>query len=213
MNHLENNVDPGKNGLWEFVFFPTIQPPMLIIKLRSPGSFCPCHWYELIRFFEQTYHLQTAEGLQKKTTTFLLNLCEGYLEWEVPSIDVIYSMELLNLPLPAQLAFIRSAKRTDEICGVYRGYWYTPAYALVNTADEWIQNAHISKYPLFVKTTKAGDSLGVDEHSLVHNREELKIKLPESLMNTDPCWWKNISAAGIYRNAGRQWWWKNGDRF
>ena len=26
-----------------------------------------------------------------------VNLCEGYLEWEVPSIDVIYTLELLNL--------------------------------------------------------------------------------------------------------------------
>ena len=33
------------------------------------------------------------------------------------------------------------------------------------------------RYPLFVKPAKAGDSLGVDEHSLVHNREELQQKV------------------------------------
>ena len=32
------------------------------------------------------------------------------------------------------------------------------------------------KFPLFVKPAKAGDSLGVDEHSLVNNKEELIAK-------------------------------------
>src|SRR5829696_4112856 len=36
--------------------------------------------------------------LSKKGYDIFVNLCEGYLEWEVPSVDVIYSMELLNLP-------------------------------------------------------------------------------------------------------------------
>jgi hypothetical protein len=36
--------------------------------------------------------------LSKQGFDCFVNLCEGYLEWEVPSIDVIYTMELLNLP-------------------------------------------------------------------------------------------------------------------
>ena len=36
--------------------------------------------------------------LKKKNYDIFVNLCEGYLDWSVPSIDVIYFMELLNLP-------------------------------------------------------------------------------------------------------------------
>ena len=36
--------------------------------------------------------------LKKKNYDVFVNLCEGYLEWSIPSIDVIYFMELLNLP-------------------------------------------------------------------------------------------------------------------
>src|SRR5205085_7660239 len=36
-----------------------------------------------------------------------INLCEGYLEWTVPSIDVPYSLELLDLPFtgPSSLLY------------------------------------------------------------------------------------------------------------
>ncbi|NJO24968.1 MAG: hypothetical protein HC867_02995 [Bacteroidia bacterium] len=36
--------------------------------------------------------------LSKKGYDVFVNLCEGYLEWEIPSIDVIHTLELLNLP-------------------------------------------------------------------------------------------------------------------
>ena len=36
--------------------------------------------------------------LKKKNYDVFVNLCEGYLEWNIPSVDVIYFMELLNLP-------------------------------------------------------------------------------------------------------------------
>ncbi|NJO26012.1 MAG: hypothetical protein HC867_09985, partial [Bacteroidia bacterium] len=41
-------------------------------------------------------------------------------------------------------------------------------------------------YPLFVKPAKAGDSLGVDDHSLVNNKEELKTKVAEILDEYGP---------------------------
>jgi hypothetical protein len=57
----------------------------------------------------------------------------------------------------------------------------TPAYVLIRTAED-IQEAlaHL-KFPVFIKPSKAGDSLGVDQHSLVRNKEELLEKISESL--------------------------------
>ena len=42
--------------------------------------------------------VKQLKELKKKNYDVFINLCEGYLEWNVPSIDVIYFMELLNLP-------------------------------------------------------------------------------------------------------------------
>ena len=36
--------------------------------------------------------------LAKNKYDIFVNLCEGYLDWSVPSIDVIYFLEQLNLP-------------------------------------------------------------------------------------------------------------------
>ena len=48
-----------------------------------------------------------------------------------------------------------------------------PAYALINSLDEIEKETQDLKYPLFVKPAHAGDSRGIDEHSLVHNKKEL----------------------------------------
>jgi len=44
-----------------------------------------------------TTYKQLKECSKKKYDVYV-NLCEGYLEWDVPSIDVIYYLELLGLP-------------------------------------------------------------------------------------------------------------------
>ena len=41
--------------------------------------------------------------LSRKRYDIFVNLCEGYLEWEVPSIDVIWFLEQFNLPTPGQM--------------------------------------------------------------------------------------------------------------
>ena len=38
------------------------------------------------------------QALKHEQYDIFVNLCEGYLEWEVPSIDVIHCLDLFNLP-------------------------------------------------------------------------------------------------------------------
>ena len=49
-------------------------------------------------FLNKLTTYKQLKALQHKGYDVFVNLCEGYLEWEVPSIDVIYTLELLNLP-------------------------------------------------------------------------------------------------------------------
>ena len=41
---------------------------------------------------------EQLKELKDKNYDIYINLCEGYLEWKVPSIDVITSLDLLALP-------------------------------------------------------------------------------------------------------------------
>ncbi|GAC1396216.1 MAG: hypothetical protein NVSMB63_16650 [Sediminibacterium sp.] len=117
------------------------------------------------------------KSLSRKGYDIFVNLCEGYLEWEVPSIDVIYTMELLGLPFTGPTTLLYDPPKELMKYVAYCEGIKTPAYVLIESeADARVAAAQL-QFPLFVKPAKAGDSLGVDEHSLVHNREELLQKV------------------------------------
>lgn len=115
--------------------------------------------------------------LKKKNYDIFVNLCEGYLEWSVPSIDVIYTLELLNLPFTGPTTLLYDPPKELMKYVAYTEGISTPAYALIHNEDDVEVDCKHLKYPLFVKPAKAGDSLGVDDKSLVHNLNELKEKI------------------------------------
>ncbi|HET7118737.1 MAG TPA: SET domain-containing protein-lysine N-methyltransferase, partial [Hanamia sp.] len=115
--------------------------------------------------------------LKKKKYDVYVNLCEGYLDWSVPSIDVIYYLELLDLPYTGPNAVLYDPskelmKYVAFCCGVN-----TPAY--IKLTEENANESIITKlkFPLFIKPAKAGDSLGIDDDSLVSNETGLSQKI------------------------------------
>ena len=62
----------------------------------------------------------------------------------------------------------------------------TPGFVLVNEMKDLEDAVRILKFPLFVKPAHAGDSLGVDEHSLVHTKEELTNKVKSIIQEYGP---------------------------
>ena len=111
--------------------------------------------------------------LKKKKYDVFVNLCEGYLDWSVPSIDVIHSLELLNLPYTGPNAVLYDPSKELMKYVAFCCNVNTPAYIKITeeNADEKISSK--LKFPLFIKPAKAGDSLGIDDDSLVDN--ELKL--------------------------------------
>ncbi len=113
--------------------------------------------------------LKTAS---KKGYDVFVNLCEGYLDWTVPSIDVIYTLELLNLPYTGpNLNLYDPSKELMKYVAYCAGV-STPSYQIVRSVED-IEEINLS-FPLFIKPAKAGDSLGIDENSLVHNKQQLQ---------------------------------------
>ncbi|MBS1626821.1 MAG: SET domain-containing protein-lysine N-methyltransferase [Bacteroidetes bacterium] len=124
--------------------------------------------------------LTTYKQLKTLSTqgfSIFINLCEGYLEWEVPSIDVIYTLEILNLPHTGPSIQLYDPPKELMKYVAYCSNVLTPNYITINNNVLNIEELNLLHYPLFIKPAKAGDSLGVDEHSLVNNVTELQQKI------------------------------------
>jgi D-alanine-D-alanine ligase len=114
--------------------------------------------------------------LAKNKYDIYVNLCEGYLDWSVPSIDVIYFLELLNLPFTGPSSLLYDPPKELMKYVAYVEGISTSAYALIESLDTLSKECAHLRYPLFVKPHQAGDSLGIDKASLVINEEALRLK-------------------------------------
>jgi len=136
-------------------------------------------------FLNKLTTYQQLKALSKENYDIFVNLCEGYLEWEIPSIDVIHSMDLLNLPYTGPNAVLYDPPKPLMKYVAYCAGVKTPASLELTSVDQISQIPGKLKFPLFVKPAKAGDSLGIDEQSLVHTRPALKAKLEKVLTEYD----------------------------
>jgi D-alanine-D-alanine ligase len=110
-----------------------------------------------------------------------INLCEGYPEWDIPGFDVIWALERLNLPFTGTTMrnFLHSKETMKVVahsCGVATAAWW-----IVHTAADVEAMPACLRFPLFVKPADSGDSLGIDEHSLVQDNDELHKRCAELL--------------------------------
>ena len=124
-------------------------------------------------FLNKLTTYKQLKDLGKKGYDIFVNLCEGYLEWEIPSIDVMFTLELLNLPFTGPTTKLYDPPKELMKYLAYCEGVKTPGYVLVESLDKIDEAIRLLRFPLFVKPAKAGDSLGIDEHSLVNNRQEL----------------------------------------
>ena len=112
-----------------------------------------------------------------------MNLCEGYLDWEVPSIDVIYHLDLLELPYTGPNQWLYDPSKELMKYVAYTQGVATPRSVVVSDGESIKTSCNHLRYPLFVKPSHAGDSLGIDEASLVFNENALLDKC-SSILDT-----------------------------
>ncbi len=142
---------------------------------RDLAVLIPEHEVHTVFLNKLTTYSQLKE-LGKQGFDIFVNLCEGYLEWEVPSIDVIYTLELLNLPFTGPTTKLYDPPKELMKYLAYCEGVKTPGYVLINELADVDDAVNHLTFPLFVKPAKAGDSLGVDDRSLVQNKIELQQK-------------------------------------
>ncbi|HEY6063870.1 MAG TPA: SET domain-containing protein-lysine N-methyltransferase [Chitinophagaceae bacterium] len=152
---------------------------------RDLSALIPEHDVHNVFLNKLTTYKQLKQ-LGKEGYDVFVNLCEGYLEWEVPSIDVIYSMELLNLPFTGPVTKLYDPPKEVMKYLAYCEGIKTPGYVVIDELNKIEEVINHLSFPLFVKPAKAGDSLGIDEHSLVYNKIELQQKCISILQEYGP---------------------------
>ena len=128
-------------------------------------------------FLNKLSTYQQLKQLKEKNYDIYINLCEGYLEWKVPSIDVITSLDLLELPYTGPSANLYDPTKAIMKYLAFCESVKTPAHLVIESHEEMDTLPGNLQFPLFVKPAKAGDSLGVDDQSKANNLEDLKKKV------------------------------------
>lgn len=160
------------------VDYANYDPPRDLIPLL------PGHEVHHVFLNKLTVYRQLKD-LQHANFDVFVNLCEGYLEWEVPSIDVIYSLDLLKLPYTGPNTILYDPTKELMKYVAYCEGVATPAYAVLTKDSDAETACSKLRFPLFVKPAKAGDSLGIDDASLVNDRTALQEKLASSFGQFD----------------------------
>lgn len=132
-------------------------------------------------FLNKLSTYQQLKQLKENNYDIYINLCEGYLEWKVPSIDVITSLDLLELPYTGPSANLYDPTKAIMKYLAFCESVKTPAHIVIESYDEIDALPGNLQFPLFVKPAKAGDSLGVDDASKANNLEDLKKKVQSIL--------------------------------
>jgi D-alanine-D-alanine ligase len=130
-------------------------------------------------FLNKLSTYQQLKSLQYEGYDIFINLCEGYLEWTVPSIDVIHYLDLLNLPYTGPNALLYDPPKTLMKYVAFCEGIATPDYVLLLPTDYPAKQVSKLNYPLFIKPAKAGDSLGINHQSRVENIGELEQRVAE----------------------------------
>ena len=147
---------------------------------RNLSPLLPGHEVQHVFLNKLTTYKQLKD-LSTQGFDCFVNLCEGYLHWEIPSIDVIYSLERLGLPFTGPTTKLYDPSKELMKYVAYAEGVKSPAYAVIRKDDDVVAACAALTYPLFVKPAHAGDSLGIDEYSLVHD-------VPSLITKADSLW-------------------------
>jgi D-alanine-D-alanine ligase len=128
-------------------------------------------------FLNKLTTFKQLRDLKKKGYDIFVNLCEGYPDWEVPSVDVIHCMDTLNLPYTGPGAILYDVPKPLMKYIAYCAGVKTPHAVEITSTSEVKECISKLRFPMFVKPAHAGDSRGVDDDSLVHTAGALKKKV------------------------------------
>lgn len=137
-------------------------------------------------FLKKTIIYRQLKELKKQGYDIFVNLCEGYRDWDVPSIhDVTAVLEELNLPYTGPTSTLYDLTKELIKYVAYCQGVRTPAFVVAKTLADVENACDDLKFPLFVKPAATGDSLLTDKQSYVTTKQELLSKAADIIANFD----------------------------
>jgi len=151
---------------------------------RDLSSLVP-EWSFTNLFLHKSTVYSQLKDAKKQNFDIYVNLCEGHMVWDIPSVDVIHALDSLDLPYTGPTATIYEPRKdTMKMVARYAGV-RTPHHASVSCSDEVPHAIRNLRYPLFVKPNGSGDSWGIDEASFCNDVEAVSTKTIELLQQHD----------------------------
>jgi D-alanine-D-alanine ligase len=137
-------------------------------------------------FLQKVNTYRRLRDLKRQGYDIFVNLCEGYLDWDVPSVDVVLALEQLNLPFtgPTSRLYTLHSKSLMKYVAYTEGV-ATPKYMTAERVADLHRILEEMSFPLFVKPEGYGDSLGIDYYSLVDSPQSLRRKVSEIIRDYD----------------------------
>jgi D-alanine-D-alanine ligase len=125
-------------------------------------------------FLKKATTFRQIKATRQQNFDIYVNLCEGYLEWDIPSIDVIRALEHFGLPYTGPTpALYDPSKDLMKLVASSVGV-DTPRFVLAQSEADIERAAATLPFPLFVKPADAGDSLGIDADACVDSTASLR---------------------------------------
>ena len=87
-------------------------------------------------FLKKATTFRQIRDLRRKGYDIFVNLCEGYPEWEIPSIDVIHALEHFNLPYTGPTPQIYDPPKELMKLVAYSEGVKTPPFVLAESLED-----------------------------------------------------------------------------
>ena len=136
-------------------------------------------------FLRKATTFKQLQLLKRQRFDIFVNLCEGYLDWEVPSVDVIHALTLLGVPFTGATADLYDPLVSDMKLVAYAAGVASPRWVVATTADHVAKAASSLRFPLFLKPNRGGDSRGIDLASQCGTEAALRAKASALLTEFD----------------------------
>lgn len=140
---------------------------------RDLSALLPEHEFRHV-FIRKVSTFRQIQDLRREGFDIFVNLCEGYRDSDVPSIDVIQALEHFNLPFTGPTSALYDPPKDLMKIAARSSGVAVPAYVLAERQADAAEAARLLRFPLFVKPADYGDSLGIDEGSLVRDPAALE---------------------------------------
>jgi D-alanine-D-alanine ligase-like ATP-grasp enzyme len=141
-------------------------------RARDLGPLLPGSRVEHVFLRKATVFHQLREQRRRGFDVFV-NLCEGDLDWDIPSVDVIHALDMLELPYTGPTANLYDPTKDLMKTVARHAGVAVPDSVLARSAADIRRAADTLRFPLFVKRNHGGESLGIDENSICADADQL----------------------------------------